>query len=201
MSRFPFLLLACLCGLSACRPETYTPKPRGYFRISFPEHAYRAFSGEGYPYRFEYPMYAEISRDTVFFDEKPENPYWINMTFPALGAQLFLTYKEIRPGQAFEQLTEDAYKMSYFHDIRADYIADHIFHTPHNVHGVFYNVGGNAASNLQFYATDSVRHFLWGALYYNATPNADSLRPINEFIRKDLDHLLETLQWQQPSAN
>lgn len=196
MSRLLFLLPVLLCGLTACRPETYIPKPRGYFRISFPERVYREFNDPAYPYRFSYPVYATISRDTVFFDEKPENPYWINLSFSTLGAQLFLTYKEIRPDQAFENLIEDAYKMSYFHDIRADYIADHVFHTPNNVHGVFYNVGGNAASNLQFYATDSVRHFLWGALYYNATPNADSLKPVNEFIRKDLDYLLETLRWQ-----
>ncbi len=195
MIRLLIPVVAALCLLAACRPETHTPRPRGYFRISFPEHGYQPFNKPDYPYSFEYPVYANIIRDTVFFDEKPDNPYWINMNIPDFDAQVFMTYKEIRPGQPFTKLIEDAYKMSYFHDIRADYIADHDFQTPNNVYGIFYNVGGNAASNIQFYATDSVKHFLWGALYFNVTPNADSLKPVNEFLRKDLDHLIETLRW------
>jgi gliding motility-associated lipoprotein GldD len=195
MMRFLIPVIVVLCSFASCGPDTYTPRPRGYFRISFPERGYQPFDKPDYPYGFEYPVYARIIRDTVFFDEKPDNPYWINMDFPDFNAQVFMTYKEIKPGQPFEKLIEDAYKMSYFHDIRADYIADHAFQTPNNVHGIYYNVGGNAASNIQFYATDSVKHFLWGALYFNVTPNADSLKPVNEFIRKDLDRLIETLYW------
>ncbi len=195
MMRFLIPAIIILCCFASCRPETYTPRPRGYFRVSFPERDYQRFDKPDYPYGFEYPVYATIIRDTVFFDEKPDNPYWINMNFPDFNAQVFLTYKEIKRGQPFEKLIEDAYKMSYFHDIRADYIADHAFKTPNNVHGIYYNIGGNAASNVQFYATDSVKHFLWGALYFNVTPNADSLKPVNEFLRKDLDHLIETLYW------
>lgn len=195
MIRVLTLLVAIVCTLAACRPETYTPRPRGYYRIHLPEKGYQSFQQPEYPYGFEYPVYAKIVRDTVFFNEKPDNPYWINMNFPDFNAQVFMTYKEIGKDQPFEQLLEDAYKMSYFHDIRADYIADHVFRTPRNVSGIVYNVGGNAASNIQFFATDSVKHFLWGALYFNVTPNADSLKPVQEFLRKDLDHMIETMYW------
>ena len=189
--------LSCLFWVFAsCRPDTYTPKPRGYYRIDYPEHKYQAFSNPEYPYSFEYPTYAKIERDTVFFDTKPENPYWINMLFPTLGGEIYISYKEITPKQPLQKLLEDSYELSFFHTKRADYINDPQFRNEANhVYGIFYDVGGNAASSYQFYATDSVHHFLRGALYFNTTPNADSLRPVNEFLRKDMEHMLETLKW------
>ncbi len=191
------LTIVLLLGIVfvSCRPETYIPKPRGYYLIHFPKHAYQQFANAGYPYSFEYPVYANIVKDTVFFGEKPENPYWVNMNFKSLGGQLYLTYKEITPAQPLAKLMEDAYKMSNYHNMRADYIVDHRFATPNHVSGLFYNVGGNAATNYLFYATDSVKNFIWGSLYFDVTPNADSLKPVNEFIKKDMDHLLETLKW------
>jgi gliding motility-associated lipoprotein GldD len=85
--------------------------------------------------------------------------------------------------------------MSHYHTKKADYINEPEFHTANNVHGLFYDVGGNAASALQFYATDSHKHFLRGALYFDVTPNVDSLRPVNEFLRKDIEHFIQTLSW------
>ncbi|PIV58809.1 MAG: gliding motility lipoprotein GldD, partial [Bacteroidetes bacterium CG02_land_8_20_14_3_00_31_25] len=52
-----------------------------------------------------------------------------------------------------------------------------------------------AASNIQFYVTDSIRHFVRGALYFETKPNKDSLAPIINFIEQDVTHLVETLRW------
>jgi gliding motility-associated lipoprotein GldD len=139
-------------------------------------------------------VYGKIIPDTNFFGEKPENPYWINIDFPSLGGRIYVSYKIIGPNQTLDKLIEDTYEMTAFHTKKADYIADMVFDTL-NVHGIFYNVTGNAASAYQFYATDSVKHFLRGALYFDVTPNADSLKPVNEFLKTDMEHMIGTLRW------
>ena len=53
-----------------------------------------------------------------------------------------------------------------------------------------------AASHAQFYLTDSTRHFLTGALYFNTKPNFDSLYPAIHYVRKDIRRIMETLRWQ-----
>jgi len=186
-----FLLLF----LFSCGEDEYIPKPRGYYRITLPEKQYTAFSKPDYPYSFEYPVYASIEKDTLFFNEKTENPWWINVNFKDLGGKIYLSYKQIDASHNLSKLLEDSYQMSHYHTKRADYINEPEFHTPNGVHGIYYDVGGNAASSLQFYATDSVRHFIRGALYFDTTPNVDSLKPVNQFLRKDIEHLVQTLKW------
>ncbi len=192
--RYLIIILA-ITLLTSCRPDTYTPKPRGYYRIAMPERAYQAFDDPAFPYRFEYPVYGRIVRDTNMGGMKPDNPWWINVDFPDLGGRIYLSYKTIDQDHSLANLLDDAHEMSYFHTKKADYINAPSFNNGHNVSGVFYNVGGNAASTYQFFATDTARHFLRGALYFDVTPNVDSLKPVNEFLKKDMEHLLETLRW------
>ena len=195
MQRFLALFFLALTFFS-CRPESYTPKPRGYARVIFPEKKYKRYQEQGFPYQFEIPVYANVVKDTTFFGKKPENPYWINIHFPSLGGQIYLSYKTISAAQPLSKLIEDTHEMSFtVHSKRADYIDEQAFQLERKVYGIIFNVGGNAASSYQFIATDSVHHFLRGALYFDVTPNADSLRPINNFLKKDLEHLLQTLTW------
>jgi gliding motility-associated lipoprotein GldD len=186
-------LFPCCCMLSACN-SGYTPRPRGYFKISFPQHQYQRFDQPGYPYTFEYPVYANILRDTSFFDARPENPYWINIDFPRFNARIYISYKEIGKN-SFDKLKEDAYKMSYKHTYKATSIEDSVMKTPFGVSGIFFAVGGNAATAKQFFVSDSVKHFLRGALYFNTAPNEDSLSIVNQFLQEDMNHLINTLQW------
>jgi gliding motility-associated lipoprotein GldD len=178
--------------LIACN-STYTPKPRGYFRIDFPEHAYQRFERPEFPYSFEYPVYGNIVRDTAFFGDKPENPYWINIDFPRFHARIYISYKLVEGN--FDKLREDAYKMTYKHTYKASSIEDSLISTPLGVHGIFFNVGGNAATAKQFFVTDTTKHFLRGSLYFDTTPNSDSLSIVNAFLQEDMNHLINTLQW------
>jgi gliding motility-associated lipoprotein GldD len=189
------LIILIVIGFSSCNEEDYIPKPRGYFQIDFPEKKYTPFNQVGYPYTFDYPTYATVEKDTLFFNEKTENPWWININFHDLGGKIYLSYKQIGPNQTLAKLLEDSYQMSHYHTKRADYINEPEFHTANNVHGIYYDVGGNAASAFQFYATDSTKHFLRGALYFDTTPNVDSLKPVNQFLRADIEHLIQTLKW------
>jgi gliding motility-associated lipoprotein GldD len=195
---FSLFLVPCILFLaniffSSCN-SSYTPKPTGYYKIDFPKHQYQQFLEKDFPYTFEYPVYANIIRDTSFFEDKPENPYWINIDFPQFNARIYVSYKKIGPN-SFDKLKDDAYKMTFKHSYKATSIDDSIMKTPFGVSGIFFNVGGNAATAKQFYVTDSVNHFLRGALYFNTTPNEDSLGIVNRFLQEDMRHIINTLQW------
>jgi gliding motility-associated lipoprotein GldD len=154
------------------------------------------FEQPGYPYTFEYPVYGSVIKDTTFFEDKPENPYWINIDFPRFKGKIYISYKEIGPGKNdLNKLVNDAYNMTYKHSSRATEINDSVMHTQNGVSGVFFSVGGNAATAKQFFVTDSVKHFLRGALYFDASPNEDSLGVVNNFLQDDMKHLINTFRW------
>lgn len=178
----------------SCNSE-YTPRPRGYFKIDFPKKEYRVFDQPDYPYTFEYPVYGNVIKDSLFFDQHPENPYWINIDFPQLNGRIYLSYKEIGKNK-LDSLVNDAFTMSYKqHTYKASAIQRDGFVTPNGSGGVYFTLKGNAATGNQFFVTDSTKHFLRGALYFAATPNADSIQPVNDFLKKDLWHLINTLKW------
>lgn len=198
-ARYLFLIVL---GLS-CN-SIYTPKRRGYFKIDFPAHQYLSFDKPGYPFTFEYPVYANVVKDSSFFDTVPENPYWINIDFPRFNARIYVSYKEIGPGagrrgpgNSFDRLRDDAFKMTFKHSVKASSIDQTVIQTPNDVGGIFFHVGGNAATANQFFLTDTTRHFLRGALYFDTTPNEDSLGIVNAFLEKDMDHLINTFRWKQ----
>jgi len=192
ISRISTFFLVLLFLLS-CN-SVYTPKRRGYFKIDFPAHQYQTFDQPGYPYSFEYPVYAHIIKDSSYFDTIPENPYWINIDFPGFGARIYVSYKAIGQNK-FDKLRDDAYKMTFKHTYKASSIDDSSFVTPNGVGGVFFKVGGNAATAKQFFVTDTTHHFLRGALYFDTAPNEDSLGVVNRFLEKDMDHLINTFRW------
>jgi len=189
----PLSVFMLLTVVIACN-SVYTPKPRGYFRIDFPKHEYQSFNRPDFPYSFDYPVYGEVVRDTSFFGDRPENPYWINIDFPRFHARIYISYKKVE-GNNFVKLREDAYKMTYKNTYKATSIEDSLISTPLGVHGIFFHVGGNAATANQFFVSDSVKHFLRGALYFDTTPNEDSLNMVNQFLQKDMNHIINTLHW------
>jgi len=188
-------LITALFILSACN-STYTPKPTGYFKIDFPEKTYQQFNQPGYPYTFEYPAYARIIKDSTFFDTTAENPWWINIDFPQFNARMYLSYKIIGSNK-LEKLLNDAYNLTNKHSIKASYINDSIMNISDNVHGSFFSVQGDVATASQFFLTDSTKHFLRGSLYFNAVPNADSLKVVIDFLKQDVVHLINTTSWRQ----
>jgi gliding motility-associated lipoprotein GldD len=183
-----FILLFVFILNSCDNPST--PKPRGYFRIDLPEKKYREFDTT-FPYRFEYPVYAEISNDP----HSPQEKYWINVNYVPFKATLHLSYKKV-DGNLVNYL-EDAHKMVVKHIPKADAIYDSlVVDRERQMYGLIYELeGSGAASPYQFFLTDSVSHFLRGALYFNTVPNNDSLEPVIDFLKVDIDHLIETLEW------
>jgi gliding motility-associated lipoprotein GldD len=183
------LLIACN---SAYQPEI---KRKGYFKITFPEKSYKLFDQPGYPYKFEYPAYATISRDTSFFGEATENPWWLNIDILQFGARIYVSYKDVTRSN-FDSLVNDGFKMAYKqHSEVATGIDPERITTPHGIEGLYFSLKGNTATANQFFLSDSTRHFLRGSMYIYATPNEDSLGIVNDFLKKDLEHLINTLEW------
>ncbi len=180
---------------TACN-SPYTPKPKGYFKINFPEKKYQTFDVAGYPYTFEYPVYAQVLKDSTFFNAQAENPWWINIDFPQFNGRIYISYKAIGANQ-LDKLVNDAFKLTNKHTTKASSIDEMLINTPNNIHGVFFNVGGDVATANQFFVTDSSRHFLRGALYFDATPNQDSLGIVNDYLVKDMQHLINTFKWRK----
>lgn len=193
--------------------STYLPKPTGYFRIALPEKSYKVFDQPGYPYKFEYPAYATVTQDSNYFGEVTENPWWININFPSLNGRIYISYNIIggktlykvkQPNgkyadsaaiNTFANLLDGSYKLTYKHSSKASSIEDSLLQTSNGIHGIFFKIGGNAATANQFLLTDTTKNFLRGALYFDTTPNEDSLKPVNQFLQEDMLHLIKTFEW------
>ena len=181
--------------LPACNSDYSVGKKKGYFHIDFPEKKYQLFNQPGYPYSFEYPVYARVSKDSTFFGDKA-GEWWVNIDVPQFGGRIYISYKAIGGENKFDSLVRDGFKMAYKQHVDVSTgIEESRIRTPNKVEGIYFNLGGNTATANQFFLTDSTRHFLRGALYFNAAPNADSLGIVNDFLKKDLEHLINTLQW------
>lgn len=111
-----------------------------------------------------------------------------------MNAKIHLTFSFLNKN--LDTLIDDSHTLAYKHTVKADAIEKiAYFNDTTKVYGLLYNLKGNVASPVQFYMTDSVKHFLRGSLYFNSTPNKDSLLPSVEFIREDIKHIFETLEW------
>ena len=180
-----------LLQLGACNTD-YMPKPHGYFRIDFPEKEYRTLD-TGFPYTFEYPVYAKIIPDSSSLAE----PFWINIVYPAFHAQIHISYKVIKGD--LKNYLEDSRTLVNKHIPKATSINQREYSDIVNkVYGLVYNIkGSEAASACQFYLTDSTRNFLRGALYFDLVPNNDSLAPVIDFLRDDIEHMIATFRWKE----
>ena len=191
---FYFLIMLSLL-LSSCHGD-YTPKPKAYPRVIYPEKKYKMYDPADCPFKFEKPVYATVTQDTVFRGQQIITiSCWLNVNFPSLNGKINLTYKEINDTMKLERLIEDAHKMSFRHTEKADYIDEIRIVNDHGVGGILYDVGGNAASNVQFFLTDTTHNFLRGALYFNSEPNTDSMAPVVAFVKEDMKRMLKTFEW------
>lgn len=166
------------------------PKPRGYFRIDLPEQEYRSYESVC-PMNLEVSTAAQIE---VFRDRQSVDSCWFNIYYPRYNARVHCTY--IAVGNRFDDLVNDAYGFAAKHEMKASGLRrTMVSDSTRDVHGIVYDIEGDAASNVQFFLTDSTRHFLRGALYFFNAPNPDSIAPVLNFVRGDIDRIAQTLEW------
>lgn len=170
----------------ACADENPVPKPKGYFRIALPQQNYTSLEIDC-PYAFD------INENARWIEKRS---CWGDIHYPDLNATLQLTYKEVNDSN-LNRLLGEAHRLAYEHSVRADGIDENvIYDEKERTFGLFYDIKGDAATNAQFFVTDSSNHFLRGVLYFYAVPNADSLQPVNKFMNEEILHLVNTLKWQ-----
>ncbi|MFN5217247.1 MAG: hypothetical protein ACK5CL_00635 [Sphingomonadales bacterium] len=158
-----------------------------------PEISYKSFDSSGIPYSFEIPVYAAMEKDTL--NVYTRQPNWFNLNFKPFNATLHLTYYRFQGWNEFDSLIDDTRKLVNKHIQRAEDIIEEPFTSSGNVKGMLFDIEGNTATNLNFYVTDSAKHFLRGALYFNSQAAADSTAPVFERMRKDVGHLIKTFRW------
>lgn len=183
------LVIACLVA-SCDRQSNPLPKPRGYFRIDLPEKNYTMVDTLG-KYRFECPDYAFVTPDPYSPDEKD----WVNIEMPTFKGSIHLTHKPVSDNLG--EYLEDVHTMVTKHLQKANGVRDSLIaNDEHRVYGLFIEMDGKGvATPMQFYLTDSTKNFVRGALYFNFKPDNDSMQPVIDFIREDIDHLINTFEW------
>ncbi len=168
-----------------------TPKPYGYYRITTPDTAYVPFSSQypAFPYDFALSSNAQVQ-------VRSEEPYWINIWYPALDATIHCSYKPVQ--RNLRELTNDALEFVYRNASYATSIPERGYaHPEADVYGVLFDLEGNTASSCQFFVTDSTRHFFRASVYCNCQPNADSLAPVYNYLRTDIIRMVESFEWKK----
>lgn len=175
--------------LSSCQ-QSSIPKPYGYIRLTMPDTCYADAVPAGYPYRFDVSCNAEVR--SVLDDQGGQ--YWIDLRYPALNATVHCSYQSVRGN--LRDLTDDAIRFVYRHASHASSIPERGYeHSDARVYGVLFDLEGNTASSMQFFVTDSVRHFFRAAVYCDCVPNADSLAPVYDYLHKDVVRMVESFEW------
>ena len=175
--------------LSSCQ-QSSIPKPYGYIRLTMPDTCYADAVPKGYPYRFDVSCHAEVRP----VSDEQGGQYWIDLHYPALNATVHCSYQPVRGN--LRELTDDAIRFVYRHSSHASSIPEQGFvHPEARVYGVLFDLEGNTASSMQFFVTDSVRHFFRAAAYCDCVPNADSLAPVYDYLHKDVVRMVESFEW------
>jgi gliding motility-associated lipoprotein GldD len=171
----------------------YQPKPKGYNRLTLPEASYQSLP-DSLPYQFEFSKYAKLLKDTSSIRER----YFVEIYYPEIKANIHITYKKINNSKKLlKEFLDDAYVLTAKHQIKANAIDETIVKTPSGKTAVIAEIEGEVPSQFQFTMTDSSKNFLRGALYFNTAVANDSLRPAIDYVKKDMIHLINTLEWKK----
>lgn len=187
--RLAFAIIVLALLFSSCGDEDARPKPRAFLALDYSEAAYS-------PINLDCPYNFEKNKKAVITPSRNNIPCWINLEYKDMNGVIFITYQPVRNN--LDSLLKDAQNLPLQHTIKADVIEGDMYTNElHDTYGMFYEIEGDAASQAQFYLTDSIEHFLTGSVYFNRQPNFDSIVPAADYLKKDMKHLMESLRWQE----
>jgi gliding motility-associated lipoprotein GldD len=189
-------LILLLLAFSSCT-EDPTPKPKAYLALEYPEAIYKTEDIAKMPFTFARNALGQNLKTKTLKGETTS--YGINIEYPKLKGTIYITYKAVEGNKAYlNTFLKNAQNFTQEHTQKADAIDEFEYVNPErSVYGMFYDVGGNAASQSQFYVTDSINHFITGSLYFYAKPNYDSILPAAHYLQKDIRKIMETLAWKK----
>lgn len=180
-------------SFASCDRE-YLPKPLGYNRLVLPKPSYRNLP-DSFPYSFQYSRHATLLADTSHVRDK----FWIEIYYPTIRSNIHITYKKLNGNEKLlKEFMDDSYTLTAKHQIKAYAINEVITVTPSGKTALIAELEGEVPSQFQFTVTDSAAHFLRGALYFNTKVQNDSLAPAIEYMKRDMMHIINTLEWNSP---
>jgi gliding motility-associated lipoprotein GldD len=192
-------LISLLFSQYSCSSD-YTPKPRAYFYIDTPEAVYHSFHfpDSADTHTKNLPFAFDIS-DRVVVENVIDSlrTKWFDLNYRHYNARIYCSYFSINE-ESFPVKADESRRLAYFHELKADGVEEQAFSNPENkVYGLIYEIKGNVASPVQFVITDSVSSFFRGSLYFNNSPNTDSVAPVLAYINKDIQIIMESFRWKQ----
>jgi gliding motility-associated lipoprotein GldD len=183
----------------SCAGETvYSPKPRMYPKVNYPQKSYIPFDEDFCNLTFEIPVYTNVLQEARFFEEKPVDPCWFDLEYPDFNGSLHFSYYPVGDRKSFDGLVQDAFKFVEKHDIKANYRSETIVHNKFGASGILFDIDGPVATPLQFFLSDSTYHFIRASLYFDNKVDPDSMAPIYNFVREDVLKMMETMQFINP---
>lgn len=191
-------LITGMIALTSCGggTEAYVPKPKAYPRIALPTKSYKPVTVGDLPMELQLPEYARLIPDTNV--EGRHTPGWYNLQFPLFDMTLHLTYYKFSNWSFFDSLLFDTRKLVNKHLQKADDILERPTSTLNpDAKGLIFSIQGNTATNFNFYLTDSTKHFVRGALYFNSRTDLDSVAPVFQFVEQDVYHMIKTMKWKK----
>lgn len=184
-------LLVLLPLLVSCTESELIPKPPTYLRLELPDHEYNAVIDDC-PYSIHLPE-IYTAKPAIDNGVKTCNK---DIDLGPLNGIIHFSYIEMtNPLSEYVNFVNDKVDE---HKIMATSIKDKQFlREEDSVFCTFFELQGNVASPFQFYLTDSTSRFVSGVVYFNSRPNYDSLRPTLDYLKIDLDHLINTFKWEK----
>ncbi|WP_291962312.1 gliding motility lipoprotein GldD [Maribacter sp.] len=177
--------LAVFLLVTSCKNEQVLPKPKAKMRLEYPQGKLADLETENFKFKYNELARAEPNGDQAY-----------TISYPEMKGAIFLSYKEIDGN--LSQLINDSKRLSYEHAAKADNIVEQPYVNPEEkVYGALFEVQGNAASQSQFFVTDSTKHFLTGSVYFYTKPNYDSILPAASYLQNDIRGIIETLRWKK----
>jgi gliding motility-associated lipoprotein GldD len=186
-----FLLTLISCGKATEEEKSAMPRPKGFPKLVMPNHQYKTLE-HGHPFTFDISSYAVVKKDTVYFAE----PHWLYIYYPRWDAFIQLTYKPVlQDKERLQKMIRDSYLLASKHQMKATRIDEGLITTLSGRKAAVIELEGEVATSFQFIVTDSTKHFIRGAVYFNTATKNDSLAPVIRYLKQDALHLIQTLQW------
>ncbi|MDF4203555.1 gliding motility lipoprotein GldD [Maribacter sp. SA7] len=169
----------------SCKDEQVLPKPKAKMRLEYPQGKLADLETENFSFKYNQLANAEPNGDQAY-----------TISYPEMKGAIFLSYKKINGN--LSQLINDSKRLSYEHAAKADNIVEQPYvNADQKIYGSLFEVQGNAASQSQFFVTDSTEHFLTGSVYFYTKPNYDSILPAASYLQNDIRGIIETLRWKK----
>lgn len=183
--------LAAAAVLLTRKPDTTAPKPAGYFRIDLPTHEYTR-TDTTLPFTFNRSVYSKMT-----LKPQKDGSAWMDLEYPRFRAAFKFTYFPLNGAAALRDFLVKEDKMVKFHFQKADDVEYSVIKdTENRLWGQIYDIEGKeTATPLQFWMTDSAHHFLRATLYFDFTPNNDSLQPVIQYLRDDAMEMVNSFAW------